>query len=390
MINRKTFLKQSGLALATGILSGRLTPGTHRRAPRGAALAVPGVRHVTVAAREGRFLGWPANNGLWAWEGGRELLVGFSEGEYVLQEGHNVGPRIESYLARSLDGGRSWSREEPENYVGSGIEPVPSPGGIDFETATIRVAALGYHAANDPQGHFFVSNDRGRTWSPPYRFNGLNDAPELQGLEMTARTRYQVRGGSTCLVMMSARNPELEFGSRLDKPFVAITEDGGATFRFLSWVVPWSDPYRAVMPDVVVTRDGSMVAALRRRNPRRLEQPCWIDAFVSDDDGRSWRLLSWVAETGLHNGNPPALALLRDGRVACCYANRSTRQILMRYSLDGGRTWEPEQVVREDPFDHDIGYPQLVENADGELVAIYYLADDQQPVSFIEAAIWKP
>jgi hypothetical protein len=390
MISRKMFLRQSGLALTAGIVMGHVPPGMNRRAPNGSGRAVPGVHHVTVAAREGRFLGWPANNGLWAWDDGQELVVGFSEGEYVVRDGHNVGERIESRLARSLDGGRSWSIEDPENYVGSGIEPVLSPGGFDFTGITVRVAATGYHATNDAQGHFLVSSDRGRTWSPPYRFNGLNDAAELRGLEVTARTRYLVHSASTCLVMMSARNLELEFGERLDKPFVAITEDGGGTFRFLSWMVPWSDPYRAVMPAVVITAEGHMIAALRRRNPHRLEQPCWIDACASTDGGRSWQFLSRVADTGLRNGNPPALALLRDGRVACCYANRSTEQILVRYSQDQGRTWNNEHVIRENPLDNDIGYPQLIQNAAGELVAIYYLAEERRPVSFIEAAVWMP
>jgi hypothetical protein len=392
MISRKTFLKQSGLAVATGLAMGPTTLALQGCARNRGGSPAPRVRHVTVAAREGRFLGWPANNGLWSWDGGRELLVGFSEGDYVLQDGHNVGREPDSNLARSLDGGRSWTIEEPRNYVGSGIPPVSSPGGIDFTHRgfALRVAATGYHGTDDPDGHFHVSTDRGRTWSVPYRFNGLNEASELQGLEITARTNYRVRGPSTCLVMMSARNPELEFARRLDKALVAITEDGGRTFRFLSWIVPWSDDFRAVMPSVVETPEGHLVAALRRRDPRRDAHPCWIDAYSSTDYGRSWRFLSRVGETGLRNGNPPALTALRDGRLACCYANRSTEQILMRYSLDRGRTWEEEHPIRTDPLEYDIGYPQLIQNADGELVAMYYLADQERPVSFIEAAVWKP
>ena len=39
------------------------------------------VRHVVVYREEGRFAGWPANHGIWAW--GDEILVGFSRGERV-------------------------------------------------------------------------------------------------------------------------------------------------------------------------------------------------------------------------------------------------------------------------------------------------------------------
>ena len=38
------------------------------------------LRHVVVYREEGRFAGWPANHGIWAW--GDEILVGFSRGYY--------------------------------------------------------------------------------------------------------------------------------------------------------------------------------------------------------------------------------------------------------------------------------------------------------------------
>jgi hypothetical protein len=391
-MNRKQFLKNSLAAAGTLPFLPSCNwferPGQESMNPE-----VPGsLRHVVVATREGRFLGWPANNGLWTWDSRKELLVGFSDGEYIYKEGHNIGPDPLSRLARSLDGGHSWSFEEPADYVRMAIQPVESPGNLDFthDGFALRVTSEGYHAASDSTGFFQYSNDRGRTWSPPYRFNGLNDHPELKGFELTARTNYQVIDNNTCLIMMAARNPELEFANRLDKAFVARTSDGGKTFEFASWIVPWTDNYRAVMPSVVRTAKGNLVASVRRRNPRNDEQVCWVDAFFSDDNGNSWRFHSRVGDTGLRNGNPPALYALADGRLACCYANRSLHKILIRFSSDEGRSWQDEIVLRQDPLDNDIGYPQLTENHLGELVAIYYLADEERPVSYIEAAIWDP
>jgi hypothetical protein len=37
-------------------------------------------RHTIVAFEEGRFHGWPANNGVWVW--GNEILVGFTQTGY--------------------------------------------------------------------------------------------------------------------------------------------------------------------------------------------------------------------------------------------------------------------------------------------------------------------
>ncbi len=92
------------------------------------------MENIIVALEEGKFHGWPANNGVWAWDDGQEILVGFSYGRFVEQKGHNIEGRSEdaegilSRLARSTDGGRTWMVEDPTNYVGDGIEPAPSPG----------------------------------------------------------------------------------------------------------------------------------------------------------------------------------------------------------------------------------------------------------------------
>jgi len=391
-MNRKQFLKNT--LIGAGTLPFITSCGWFGRSESGDGSSVhpESLRYVLVASREGRFLGWPANNGLWSWDSRKELLVGFSDGEYVFKEGHNIGPDPLSRLARSLDGGHTWNYEEPAGYVRTAISPVPSPGGFNFNNPgfAMRVTSEGYHAASDADGFFQVSEDRGRTWSPPYRFNQLNGHPELRGLEITARTNYQVIDHNTCLVMMAARRRDIEFANRLDKSFVARTTDGGKTFEFVSWIVPWTDNYRAVMPSVARTAEGNLVAALRRRNPRNDAQVCWVDAYFSGDDGKTWRFHSHIADTGLRNGNPPALCQLADGRLACCYANRSHEQMLIRYSADEGKSWSDEIVIRENPLDNDMGYPQMIQNHLGELVAIYYLADENRPVSFIEAAIWSP
>ena len=127
--------------------------------------------------------------------------------------------------------------------------------------------------------------------------------------------------------------------------------------------------------------------ALRRRNPRDKEQSCWIDAFVSKDEGGSWSFLSKIGDTGLNNGNPPGLAILKDGRMACCYANRSASKIFLRISENNGISWGEEIVVRDNPFSYDMGYPQLLQNNEGEIVALYYIATEECPHSYIEAAI---
>ena len=219
------------------------------------------------------------------------------------------------------------------------------------------------------------------------------DDPNLKEMDCTSRTGYLVTGKDSCLFFMSAR--ARQNGGGRDKSFVAETTDGGKTFHFVSWIVPLHDPHRAVMPAPVQLADGSMVVALRRRIPGSETESCWVDCYGSTDNGRTWKFLSQVGATGVENGNPPALAVLQDGRLACAYGDRTRGKMFARLSADGGRTWGEEMVLRDDfqpdKFgDMDFGYPRLVQNNRGELVALYYWATKEHPQQQIAATIWKP
>ena len=391
----RTAILTCGLTATIALLSG---------APARAASESPAMKNVIVASEPGRFCGWPANNGVWRWDSGRELLVGFSFGDFVEQQGHNLKGGsdatlgVVSRLARSMDGGRHWTVEDPENFVGDGGVATDSPGGFDFQAPgfALRVVGRGYHGSQDPLGSFFVSGDRGRTWRGPYRFGTLMKAPNLQGMEFTARTRYWVTGPDSCLLFMSTRPSESIPGQiATDKSFVAETTDGGRSFHFVAWIVPLQDPYRAVMPAVGRLADGTIIIALRRRDVANAQTPCWVDCYTSRDQGRSWSFSSRVGQTGLENGNPPGLTVLKDGRVVCAYGDRSRDKLLARVSADGGKSWGAEIVLREDfqtdKFgDHDFGYPQLTTNERGEVVALYYWATVRAPQQHIAATIWKP
>jgi len=181
--------------------------------------------------------------------------------------------------------------------------------------------------------------------------------------------------------------------NEVDKTYVAETTDGGKTFHFVSWVVPLSDPYRAVMPAVSKLKDGSLVVALRRRN--KANGLCWVDVYGSKDNGRTWAFFSRVGETEKENGNPPALVALKDGRIACAYGDRTRVKLFARISSDGGKSWGEELIVRDDfqpdKFGYmDFGYPQLAVNHKNKLVALYYWATKENPHQHIAITIWKP
>jgi hypothetical protein len=248
----------------------------------------------------------------------------------------------------------------------------------------------GYHGNTADRGCFFYSSDRGQHWEGPFPFEGLADEENLKGKELTPRTDNLIQINEAGLLFLSARAP----GNWADeKVFCVRTIDGGQTFQFVAWVVDPADPYRAVMPNTVQDPSFGLISAVRRREMGT--NHCWLDAYGSMDAGRSWTFHGKIAETGLANGNPPALVQLSDGRLCCAYGNRASQQIEARYSPDQGRSWSDPLVLRADfqadSFgDADLGYVRLVQRHDGRLVAVYYWANADHPQQHIAATIWKP
>lgn len=345
------------------------------------------MKHIVVYGKPGRYAGWPANNGIWMWDG-REILVGCTEGRYATQEGlHHIEKPYRSLLCRSLDGGETWKSEAPHPFVDEGAKLPDCAGPVDFTHPDFAMRVVGdlYHGSEQKQGGFFVSYDRGKTWQGMYRFGDLTALPQIYGQVITSRTDYVVVGKRECLVMMSAQS-----SSMADRTFCVRTCDGGRTFRFVGWMVPPEDPFRGVMPSTVCCSGGKLVAAVRRSN-RPANDVCWIDAYESTDGGKTWRCLSRVGDTGTSNGNPPALCRLSDGRLCCVYGRRDWKRIVARFSADDGITWTRETIIRKFAGERsDFGYPRLVQRADGHLIALYYWASEAHPHQHIEATIWKP
>ncbi len=67
-----------------------------------------------------------------------------------------------------------------------------------------------------------------------------------------------------------------------------------------------------------------------------------------------------------------------------------------RYSSDNGRSWSDEFIIRDDFFTSenkdmkDLGYPRLIQNQDGDVVAIYYWATRTNPEQHLAVSVWTP
>jgi hypothetical protein len=114
------------------------------------------MKHVVTFREENQFAGWPAINGLWCWNG-EEILVGFTVGEFEEQSGHNIKEPYHSLMARSVDGGESWSIQ-PASFVGSNGNP---PALIQLHDG--RLCCI-FGERDSCRILARYSNDDGRTW----------------------------------------------------------------------------------------------------------------------------------------------------------------------------------------------------------------------------------
>ena len=345
------------------------------------------MKHSTIYYAPGVFAAWPANGGIWNW--GDEILVCFAIGRYREYPDTHCIDRdspIEYGLARSLDGGETWSVDtDPEiNRVSRRrVVPLP-PTGLPFGDAGFALK-VGTAAVTIKSTTFVVTRDRGVTWEGPYALPGADAT-------MTSRTDYIVHGPGSCTLFLSHAPTAEERMTRGDRVFAWRTDDGARSWTRLGYLT--SDEPRAVMPSTVLLADGRFISALRRR----LDSPAtrtatnsrnWIEIRESTDGGRSWSFVSEAADTGGKNGNPPAMAQTTDGRLVLAYGYRGDRpSIKARISDDAGRTWGEEIILRDGARMHDIGYPRMVVRTDGTVVTVYYFTTAERPEQHICATTW--
>ncbi len=349
------------------------------------------IRHTVVYEEKGRFAGWPANHGSWSW--GDEILVGFSRG-YDKDRGlfHHIDKeKPEEYLlARSRDGGATWSIEKPRPpgaLVGTpGMRHGIFPPGEPEETLIDQVEPIDFthpdfaftvrmENSNNGVSRYYSSYNRGNTWKGPYRL-------PLFGLKgVMGRTDYLVNGPKDVQLFLTASKENGKEG----RPFVARTIDGGLTWKFVAFIGPEPTGY-SIMPSTVRLSASELVTTIRRADAPK----SWIEAFGSLDDGKSWEKIS-TPEPDAGEGNPPSLLRLSDGRLCLVYGYRAPPfGIRARFSKDKGRTWSAPFSLRDDGGGRDLGYVRSVIRPDGEIVSIYYYHDEQNSPRYLAATVWTP
>lgn len=343
------------------------------------ALAQQAIENVDVFKEAGRYGGWPANIGIWNW--GDEIVVGYIEGTFQIQEkGHAISrekPRTPR-LSRSLDGGKTWTQEMP-SFLDENLKeakPQSLDKAIDFSHPDFAML-FRYVDSGSGFSSFYVSLDRCKNWDGPYAL------PTFDRKAVAARTDYVVLGPHDIIAPITV----VKENGREGRVLISRTQDGGLNWDFVSWVTEEPAGF-SIMPTTVRFDDGRLLTALRRKEG----DVYWIEAWSSSDEGKTWAFVNRPAEsTGGRNGNPGSMIRLRDGRLAITYGYRAEPfGIRARISGDEGATWGKEIILRDDGGCYDLGYPRMIQRADGKLVSIYYFNDAADKERYIAATIWDP
>ena len=339
------------------------------------------LRHIVVYKEAGRYGGWPANHGIWSW--GNEIVAGFSAAYYQKTSAdvhqYNSSKPEEPRLARSLDGGETWTIEAPPSLL------PPEQGGA--KTTSLRepmdflhtgfAMTIRFTDTNQGPSRLFYSYDRCKTWKGAYEF------PLLGQLGIAARTDYVVNGPHDAFVFLTASKKNGKEG----RPMCARTIDGGLSWKFVSWIGEEPAGF-AIMPSTVRLSADRMITVVRVKEDQRHDA---IDLYGSADDGAHWQFLNRpVPSTGGHGGNPPSMIRLKDGRICLTYGYRGEPyRICARISKDEGSAWSEEIVLRTGAT-WELGYTRTVQRPDGKIVTVYYFPEHPDTERIIAATIWDP
>jgi len=166
---------------------------------------------------------------------------------------------------------------------------------------------------------------------------------------------------------------------------VEASEDDGRTWKMLSTVpLANQDINHLHEPHVAQNADGTLVTMVRYQPP---DGQCFLQQSESTDGGRTWSVLH---PTPLW-GYPPHLICLDNGWLLVSYGRRKEpfgeRACISR---DGGKTWDSDhEIVLADAMNGDLGYPASVQLDDGSIWTVYYQIDQPGEKTCLMGTHWR-
>lgn len=347
---------------------------------------IANARHQVIFRDEHWYTGWTYVIGFWDMKDGELLQSVFSvPSDYSTPDSvdqdkipRNLGRTL---TFRSRDYGRTWSGPEINlmDHIDKGwakAGQLSDLGPIDYLDPNILVAnaASGGFGSAKSRTTLRVSRDRGHSWSPTFLVP-LDGLPNHSGMNS-----FLVRPDGTAMLWLMESG--VEGWNR--HPLVFALPPGGTEFHFLSMITELHDPkgaadsgdrsttlrfgsHRWFYPRAWMLPSGRILCTLRcQRDPMGV---MWTEIYASDDGGDSWNFLSRLNDFGA----PTSLVVMPDGRIVAVYGYRlMPAGIRAKVSVDDGKSWGPELIIRDDGGSWDLGYPNAWLTDDGKVGVIYW------------------
>ena len=298
--------------------------------------------------------------------------------------GGDLPGHIDVGMSRSTDGGRTW--QPMQIIMDMGSDPAYRYDGIgdpavlvDQKTNTIFVAALwshgnrGWHGSGpgltpDETGQFMIvkSEDDGKTWSDPINITNQIKHPDWNLLLQGPGKGITMADGT---LVFPAQYQDTKAKNRLPYSTIIFSKDQGQTWQIGTGAYP--DTTEA---QVVELEDGRLMLNCRyNRQSRRV-------VMITDDLGATWQehpssrnalteprsCMASLINVDRELGRPYSGLLLFSNPAH----PSSRREMTIRASRDGGRTWPVNSTLQ---IDHGIsaGYSCMT-MIDEKTVGILY------------------
>lgn len=272
--------------------------------------------------------------------------------------------RISLVLRRSPDGGRTWSairtlRAVPEGGVGDASLLLERRSGRIWCFHAYGPPGIGFLASKPGtvtgpttlQVHAITSDDDGETWSAPVDLTPRMKDPAWQGMFATSGTHFQLRRGRFLLPVV-VRDAAGLVSSRN-----AYSDDSGNTWKTGPAIAPGTDESKAVE-----LAGGAVLQNMRNGGTR---------AIARSHDGGITFDPATHDEALIDPSCNAGLARYRGGRrdllVFTNAAAAQRRNLTVRLSPDGGRTWPRSRVLHAGP----AAYSTVVPLRDGTLAVLF-------------------
>ncbi len=147
---------------------------------------------------------------------------------------------------------------------------------------------------------------------------------------------------------------------------MAITDDGGATWRFSEPLVGAGN----IQPSIAEKEDGTLVAYMRDNGP----PPQRLHVSTSGDKGMTWSL---ARDSALPNpGSGADIVTLRNGHWVLAYNDTEAgrHSLAVSLSTDEGKTWSHTRHVEhseKEAGSPSAAYPSIIQGKDASLHVVY-------------------